>query len=56
MSTSDWPSSPLGAGERALAYGSVLMTCSTSRANGAMLVVGSQRPNTLPSWTSQAAK
>src|SRR5712691_10341416 len=37
----------------ALAYGSTLMTCSTRRANGAMPVVGSQRPNTLPRWTSQ---
>jgi hypothetical protein len=41
---------------RALAYGSVVMTCSTTRANGAMPVVGSHRPKTLPRWASQAAR
>ena len=41
---------------RALAYGSVIMTCWTRLANGAMPVVGSQRPKTLPRWTSQAAR
>jgi hypothetical protein len=37
----------------ALAYGSVFMTCSTSLPNGAIPVVGSPRPNTLPRCTSQ---
>ena len=38
------------------AYGSVVITCSTSRANGAIPVVSSQRPITWPRWTSQAAR
>lgn len=41
---------------RALAYGSCVMTCSTRRPNEAIPVVGSHRPNTLPRWTSQAAR
>ena len=40
----------------ALAYGSVVITCSTSRANGAIPVVSSHRPVTRPRWTSQAAR
>jgi len=41
---------------RAEAYGSVVITWSTSRPNGAMPVVGSQRPNSRAWCTSQAAR
>ena len=40
----------------ALAYGSLVITCSASRANGAIPVVSSHRPVTRPQWTSQAAR
>ena len=38
------------------AYGSLPMTWATRRLNGAMPVVGAQRPNSLAWCTSQAAK
>ena len=34
----------------------MVITCSTSRPKGSMPVAGSQRPNTLARWTSQAAR
>src|SRR5215218_7425885 len=37
-------------------YGSTVMTCSTSRPNGSIPVVGSQRPNSRARWTSHAAR
>ena len=40
----------------ALAYGSAVITCLTSRVNGSMPVVGSHRPFTCPRCTSQAAR
>jgi len=40
----------------ALAYGSVVITCPASRANGAIPVVASHRPVTWPRRTSQAAR
>jgi len=40
----------------ALAYGSVVITCSASRKNGVIPVVSSHRPVTPPRWTSQAAR
>ena len=36
--------------------GGVVITCSASRANGAIPVVSSHRPVTCPRWTSQAAR
>jgi hypothetical protein len=41
---------------RAEAYGSMVMTCSTRRANGAMPVLGSHRPNARARCTSHAAR
>ena len=38
------------------AYGSAVITCSTSRANGSIPVVSSHRPITWPRCTSQAAR
>lgn len=40
----------------ALTYGSVFMACSTSLPNGAIPVVGSPWPDTLPRCMSQAAR
>ena len=40
----------------ALEYGSMVITCATSRANGAIPVVSSHRPVTRPRCTSQAAR
>jgi len=41
---------------RASREGDWPMTCATSRSNGAMPVVGSQRPKTLARCTSSAAR
>jgi len=40
----------------ALAQGSAVITCATSRENGAIPVVSSHRPLTCPRRTSQAAR